>query len=89
MDFVFETQCDEMVDYRPTDADWAEYGEWLDGELVMEEKLKEIEKAWAENNHHKLIFEWVKNGRLSILEFREVIDLVSTLDENESRKCWG
>lgn len=29
MDFVFEAQCDEMVDYRPTDADWAEYAEWL------------------------------------------------------------
>lgn len=31
-DFITSQQCDEMTDYRPTESDWQEYGEWLDSQ---------------------------------------------------------
>ena len=29
-DFLSQIQCDELVDYRPTAEDWADYAEYLD-----------------------------------------------------------
>lgn len=29
-DFISQEQCDELTDYRPTDADWQEYEAYLD-----------------------------------------------------------
>jgi hypothetical protein len=55
----------------------------------LKEKLERIEKAWNEDQDHKLIFEWVKTGVLSLSEFREALALVSQLHEDESRKLWG
>jgi polyhydroxyalkanoate synthesis regulator phasin len=55
----------------------------------LKEKLERIQIAWNEDQHHKLVFEWVKTGVLSLSEFREAIDLISQLDEDESRKLWG
>ena len=45
----------------------------------LKEKLERIEKAWHEDQDHKLIFEWVKTGVLSLSEFREALALVSQL----------
>ena len=59
------------------------------------EKMEKIESVWNggrthnENGHYRLIFEWVTTGNLSLSEFEQAIHLVSILDENESRKCWG
>jgi polyhydroxyalkanoate synthesis regulator phasin len=55
----------------------------------LKEKLERIQIAWNEDQHHELVFEWVKTGVLSLSEFREAIDLISQLDEDESRKLWG
>lgn len=55
----------------------------------LKEKLERIKKAWHEDQDHKLIFEWVKTDVLSLSEFREALDLISQLNEDESRKLWG
>lgn len=55
----------------------------------LQEKLERIEKAWNEDQDHKLIFEWVKTDVLSLSEFREALALISQLNEDESRKLWG
>ena len=55
----------------------------------LKEKLERIEKAWNEDQDHKLIFEWVKTDVLSLSEFREALALISQLNEDESRKLWG
>jgi polyhydroxyalkanoate synthesis regulator phasin len=55
----------------------------------LKEKLERIQIAWNEDQHYKLVFEWVKTGVLSLSEFREALDLISQLDEDESRKLWG
>ena len=62
---------------------------------TTKEKLEKIENVWnggrehGKTDHYRLIFEWVKTGNLSKSEFEQAIDLVSTLDEEESRRCWG
>lgn len=55
----------------------------------LKEKLERIQIAWNEDQHYKLVFEWFKTGVLSLSEFREALDLISQLDEDESRKLWG
>ena len=62
---------------------------------TTKEKLEKIQSVWnggrehGKTDHYSLIFEWVKTGNLSKSEFEQAIDLVSTLDEEESRRCWG
>ena len=34
--FDHQIHCDEFISYEPTEADWAEYHEWLDSQEVEE-----------------------------------------------------
>ena len=62
---------------------------------TTKEKLEKIESVWDGGrihnirDHYDLIFEWVKTGKLSKSEFGQAIDLVSNLDEDQSRRCYG
>ena len=56
---------------------------------TTEEKIERIKEAWNSHEHHKLIFEWVKTGNLSLKEFTDIINQVSQWDEDESRTLWG
>jgi hypothetical protein len=38
-DFIYESQCDEFDDYRPSDQDWADYNEHLYMEYLAEQEF--------------------------------------------------
>ena len=56
---------------------------------TTQEKLDKISKPWRDDEHYDMIYQWVKSSNLSKSEFIQVVDLVSQLDEDESRKCYG
>ena len=56
---------------------------------TTQEKLDKISKLWRDDEHYDMIYQWVKSSNLSKSEFIQVVDLVSQLDEDESRKCYG
>lgn len=56
---------------------------------TIQEKLEQISKLWCTDEHYDVIYTWVKTGKISSSEFVQIIQLVSQLDENQSRACWG
>jgi hypothetical protein len=56
---------------------------------TTQEKLDKISKLWSTDDHYDAIYAWVKTGEISNSEFVQIVQLVSQLDEDESRKCWG
>ena len=44
-DFIYESQCDEFDDYRPSDQDWADYNEHLYMEYLAEQEFMSGEQS--------------------------------------------